>query len=681
MTDGNTIRSVAKAMELLQLLSDAGEAITLTAISERAGLPKSTVFGLLTTMRDYDVITQHADGKYALGLRLFEYGCRASAFWNISSLARPYLEHLAEATGASAMLSTYENGHIVALDQAEGRDSLRIVSAPAARRASPWKTVSIRSVFAPSPRRCSPAAARSSTSSAYWGCSAPCTRTSSRTPSARSSPLGRCFPPHWAIRESEIFFRAEKSTLDSTIVIEFMMTPCYTDKESFPMQNDLTTGSVFRNVVSFSLPYLLSYFLQTLYGMADLFIIGQFEGVASTTAVSIGSQVMHMLTVMLVGLAMGATVSIAQAAGGGDKKRTASAIGNTVTLFMLLSLALTALLLALRGGIVSIMSTPEEAVQGTLAYLTVCFIGIPFITAYNIIASIFRGLGDSKNPMYFIAVACVVNIALDYYFMGTLHLGPAGAALGTTLSQAASVLVSLAVILKRRLISVRRADFRPQRAVMGKLLQIGMPVALQDGFIQVSFVIITIIANRRGLTDAAAVGIVEKIIGFLFLIPSSMLSTVSALGAQNIGAGKPERVRLTLRYAAMIACSFGIAVVVLTLFIAEPLVGLFTPDAAVAAAGGQYLRGYIWDSFFAGVQFSFSGYFCACGKSGISFLHNSLSILLVRVPGAYLASKYFPQTLLPMGLANAAGSLFSILVCVIAYAILTRREKRAQEAT
>lgn len=337
------------------------------------------------------------------------------------------------------------------------------------------------------------------------------------------------------------------------------------------MQNDLTTGSVFRNVVSFSLPYLLSYFLQTLYGMADLFIIGQFEGVASTTAVSIGSQVMHMLTVMLVGLAMGATVSIAQAAGGGDKKRTASAIGNTVTLFMLLSLALTALLLALRGGIVSIMSTPEEAVQDTLTYLTACFIGIPFITAYNIIASIFRGLGDSKSPMYFIAVACVVNIALDYYFMGTLHLGPAGAALGTTLSQAVSVLVSLAIILKRRLISVRRADFRPQRAVMGKLLQIGVPVALQDGFIQVSFVIITIIANRRGLTDAAAVGIVEKIIGFLFLIPSSMLSTVSALGAQNIGAGKPERARLTLRYAAMIACSFGIAVVILIQFIAEPL--------------------------------------------------------------------------------------------------------------
>ena len=263
------------------------------------------------------------------------------------------------------------------------------------------------------------------------------------------------------------------------------------------MELDLTRGSVLKNVVRFSLPYLLSYFLQTLYGMADLFIIGQYAGVEATTTVSVGSQVMHMLTVMLVGLAMGATVSIAQAAGGGDKKRTASAIGNTVTLFMLLSLALTALLLALRGGIVSIMSTPEEAVQGTLAYLTVCFIGIPFITAYNIIASIFRGLGDSKSPMYFIACACVCNIALDYLFIGAMHLGPAGAALGTTLSQAISVAISLAVIVRRRTMPLAKADLRPQKPVMDAILKIGVLISVQDGFIQISFIVITVIANRR----------------------------------------------------------------------------------------------------------------------------------------------------------------------------------------
>lgn len=180
------------------------------------------------------------------------------------------------------------------------------------------------------------------------------------------------------------------------------------------MERNLTEGSVFKTILRFSLPYLLSYFLQTLYGMADLFIIGQFEGVASTTAVSVGSQVMHMLTVMIVGLAMGATVHIAQAVGGGDRARAAADTGNTVTLFMALSVVLTGLLLACTDGIVSVMSTPAEAAAGTRAYLTVCFAGIPFITAYNVISSIFRGMGDSKSPTYFIAVACAANIALDY---------------------------------------------------------------------------------------------------------------------------------------------------------------------------------------------------------------------------------------------------------------------------
>lgn len=444
------------------------------------------------------------------------------------------------------------------------------------------------------------------------------------------------------------------------------------------MKRDLISGSVFKNVVAFSLPYLLSYFLQTLYGMADLFIIGQYEGIAATTAVSVGSQVMHMLTVMLVGLAMGSTVSIGQAVGAKDPRSASAAIGNTVTLFLGLSVVLTGVLLALNGSIVRLMSTPQAAAEGTRTYLTICFLGIPFITAYNIISSIFRGLGDSKSPMLFIAAACAVNIGLDLLFMGALHMGPAGAALGTTLSQCVSVVISLLFIWRKHSVSLSRADLKPRRSVMKKLLRIGLPVALQDGFIQVSFILITIIANRRGLTDAAAVGIVEKIIGFVFLIPSSMLSSVSALGAQNIGAGKPERAVGTLRYAVCIAVGLGLAVAGAVQLAAEPLVALFTPGAAVAAAGGQYLRGYIWDCVFGGVQFSFSGYFCARGKSGLSFLHNALSILLVRVPGAYLTSLYFPQTLLPMGLASAAGSLFSSIVCLIAFALLRRQDRLAK---
>lgn len=451
------------------------------------------------------------------------------------------------------------------------------------------------------------------------------------------------------------------------------------------MERNLTTGNVGKNILIFSLPYLLSYFLQTLYGMADLFIIGQFDGVASTTAVSIGSQVMHMLTVMLIGLAMGTTVSIARAVGGRNHKQVSENVGNTVTLFFGLSIVLTVVLLLLVRPIVGVMSTPAEAVDGTVAYLTICFLGIPFITAYNIISSIFRGMGDSKSPMYFIAIAYAANIMLDYLFIGALGFGPAGAALGTTLAQTISVAVSLFMILRRKSISLSKGDFHPRRSVVGQILQIGVPVALQDGLIQIAFIVITIIANRRGLNDAAAVGIVEKIIGFVFLVPSSMLSTVSALGAQNIGAGKPERAVQTLRYAICITVGFGLCVCIGVQLCAEQLVALFTDRQAAGGAevirfGGQYLRSYILDCVFAGIHFSFSGYFCACGKSVLSFLHNISSVLLVRVPGSYLASMLFPDTLFPMGLASAGGSLLSVMLCILFYLKFCRGKNPAAES-
>ncbi len=440
------------------------------------------------------------------------------------------------------------------------------------------------------------------------------------------------------------------------------------------MTNDLTRGSISKNLLYFTAPYLLSYFLQTLYGMADLFIIGQFDGADATTAVSIGSQVMHMITVMIVGLAMGTTVGIGHAVGAGDKKRAKTAIGNTLTLFLAISIVGTALLLLLVNPIVSVMSTPDEAVAGARIYLIICFAGIPFITAYNIIASVFRGLGDSKSPMYFIAVACVANIILDYVFIGAMDMGAAGAALGTTLSQALSVIISVvAVIKKKREIIPSKSDLHPQRSVMSELLRTGVPIALQDGLIQVAFIVITIIANKRGLTDAAAVGIVEKIISFLFLVPSSLLSAVSALCAQNIGAGKQDRADRTLRYALFAAVGFGVVVAAIMQFAAGFTVGLFQKDAAVVAAGEQYLKGYVFDVIFAGIHFSFSGYFCACNKSYISFIHNISAIALVRIPGVYLMSVKFPDTLLPMGLATAMGSLVSAGICAVAFGILKRK--------
>ncbi len=442
------------------------------------------------------------------------------------------------------------------------------------------------------------------------------------------------------------------------------------------MEKNLTTGSVFKTIVSFSLPFLLSYFLQTLYGMADLFIIGQFYGVDSTTAVSIGSQVMHMLTVMIVGLAMGSTVLIGRAVGARDRKQASLAVGNTAVLFLSLSVLGAVLLLWAAEPIVSLMSTPAEAASGTARYLAICFLGIPFITAYNIISSIFRGMGDSKSPMYFVAVACAFNIGLDYLFIGGCGLGTAGAALGTTLSQSISVVVSLFMVRKRGMIpGICAADFKPQKKMMGGILKIGVPVAIQDGFIQVSFLIITILANRRGLNDAAAVGIVEKLIGILFLVPSSMLSSVSSLSAQNIGAGKHGRAKETLKYGIQIAVCFGVAASVLMQFAAEWAVGLFTAQEEAVRLGGQYMRGYVWDCIFAGIHFCFSGYFCAYGRAGISFVHNLASILCARIPLAYLASRYFLDSLFPMGLAAPAGSLLSVIICIGAFLWMEKQNR------
>ena len=476
-------------------------------------------------------------------------------------------------------------------------------------------------------------------------------------------------------------------------------------KENF--EGKLTEGSVAARLVAFSLPFLMANFLQTLYGMADLFIAGQFNGADVITAVSIGSQIMHMITVIIAGLAMGTTVLTARAVGACKERDAGLCAGNSLLAFLIFSVFATAILFVFCPQIVALMHTPPEAVGETLSYLGICFLGIPFISLYNSVSAVFRGAGDSKRPLYFVAASCLVNIILDVFFMGPLALGSRGAALATVLSQAFSAFLAAFVLFARgkrgacggvggasgetlsgacggtggsrgkrgACVRILRGDFRMDAKVLKALLQIGLPVSAQDGFIQVSFLVITIIANSRGLSVAAAVGIVEKIICFLFLVPSSMLSAISALAAQNMGASLHARARHTLYAGMAIASAFGALFALAFQFASVPFVSLFTHDAEVVQLGGQYLRSYVFDCFFAAFHFAFSGFFCAYGYSLLSFVHNTVSILLVRIPGAYLAAKYFPGTLYPMGWAPAIGSLLSSLICLGFYLLLKRNGK------
>jgi len=329
------------------------------------------------------------------------------------------------------------------------------------------------------------------------------------------------------------------------------------------------------------------------------------------------------------------------------------------------------------------MSAPAESVEETKLYLSVCFAGIPFITAYNVIASIYRGLGDSKSPMIYVSIACFINIILDCLFMGVFGMKAEGAAFATVLAQTFSVITAIFAWKKFKTgLTLKKSCFKPDSTIFKDLLKIGLPVSAQDGFIQISFLLITIIANSRGVNVAAAVGLVEKIISFLFLVPSAMLSSVSAIAAQNAGAGKDDRGRLVLWYGILICICFGAAVFTLCQFFAEPIVRLFVKnDSGVVHFGGQYLRSYTLDCMLACIHFCFSGYFCAYNKAFYSFIHNVVSVIFIRIPGTYLASVCWPENLYPMGLAAPAGSLLSNIICVILFVHLLHSRKKSDLLT
>lgn len=425
-------------------------------------------------------------------------------------------------------------------------------------------------------------------------------------------------------------------------------------------------GNIFKNLIQFSLPYLLSCFLQTFYGLADLFIVGQFNGASSISAVSVGSQVMHMFTVVIVGLAIGSSVMISRYLGEKRERDIPYIIGNTSLFFFVFSLLATIFLIVSIPGIIELLSVPSEAVRETKEYLTVCFCGTIFIAAYNVISNIFRGLGDSQRPMYFVAIAGVINVGLDYLLIGPMHLGAIGAAYATVIAQAMSVLLAIFYAVKKvDFIKLTKQHFHLQKKYLLEVLKIGIPISLQDGFIQISFLVITVIANKRGVDVAAAVGIVEKVISFMFLVPSAMLSGVSTICAQNAGAGFHQRSLRTLYAAIAISSGIGCVFFLLSQFFSREILMIFTrEEETVILLGSQYLKAYSLDCIFAAVHFCFSGFFTAYQKSYVSFIHNVISIVIMRIPGAYLAAYLFQDTLFPMGLAAPAGSLVSIVICL-----------------
>jgi len=427
--------------------------------------------------------------------------------------------------------------------------------------------------------------------------------------------------------------------------------------------NPMTEGSIPFSLVSFAFPLMLATLLQVLYGAIDLFVIGIYSTREAISALANGTQFMHIVMGMIMGLTVGGTVLIGFHVGEKNSEGTARAIGTQAVLFGLISLVFTPLLAFLTPTIVRWTQIPPEAVSEATRYIFICSLGIPFIVGYNVVSAIYRGLGDSRTPLIFVAFACVLNIAVDFLFIGSFKMGAAGAAWATVLSQGASFLLALFCMRRQKFdFRLSRRHFTLNRAAVKKILWVGTPLALQDALISVSFMIILGIVNSMGLVASASVGVAGRCVGFFFIAPVSFAGAVATMTSQNLGARKPRRALIGLGYGIAFALVFGVSTWIYCQIAPETVARIFTHDPEVIDGAAQYLRSFTLDCLLVSVIFSLNSYFSGCGRSFISMAHSLLSTFGVRVPVAYWISCQEGATLYQLGFAAPAATVVSILI-------------------
>lgn len=433
---------------------------------------------------------------------------------------------------------------------------------------------------------------------------------------------------------------------------------------------DFTEGGYFFPLVKFTIPILGAIFLQAMYGAVDLMVVGFFGDASSVSAVGTGSQVMQTITGIITGLTMGTTIMLGQIIGAKKAREAERTVGASICLFGVVAVIITIILTVFVTSVARLMHTPEAAFDKTIQYILICSGGAVFIVAYNLISGIFRGIGNSKLPLVFVGIACFMNIIGDLILVGIFNLDAAGAAIATVFSQAASVLLSIIIIKKKGLpfaFSIKSIRFHRMEIV--NILKFGTPIALQDSLTNFSFLIVTSIINSLGLIASAAIGVTEKLVIFIMLIPVSYMSSVSTFTAQNIGAGKPERAKKGMYYAIGSSLVFGIIMFVFSFRHGNILANIFSNDSEVIAACVDYLKAYAIDCLFTCFLFCFIGYFNGCGNTVFVLVQSILGAFLVRVPFSYFMSKMPGVSMFQIGFASPTSTAFSILLCVIYFRI------------
>lgn len=444
------------------------------------------------------------------------------------------------------------------------------------------------------------------------------------------------------------------------------------------MANTFTEGKILKPLMKFAVPVVLAMVLQSLYGAVDLLVCGQFATSADVSAVSTGSQIMSTITNFIAGLSMGTTILLGQEIGKGDNEKAGKAMGASIIFFLLVAVILSVLMLCNIQTICTWMNAPEEAFEQTCSYVGICSAGLLFITAYNLLGSLFRGIGNSKLPLIAVGIAAVINIFGDLFCVCVLHMGAAGAALATALSQGISVLISLWIIKKIDLpFTVRKEYIRWNTNISKQIFNYGFPLALSELLVGLSFLIIVAIVNQFGVTVSAGIGVAEKVCSFIMLVPSAFGQSLAAFVAQNYGAKKMDRARKGLRYSIIVSLSIGAIMSYLSFFHGDVLCSIFSNDPSVIEAGREYLEAYAIDCFFTAIFFNMAGYFNGCGYTKFVMAENLIGALGVRVPVSYLMSKIRPVNIFYIGLATPCSSLTQVILCTIYLIFFASKKEKA----
>lgn len=423
----------------------------------------------------------------------------------------------------------------------------------------------------------------------------------------------------------------------------------------------LTRGAIFPTLIKFSLPYLGASLLQALYGIADTLIVSFYGTPADLSAVSTGAQALYAVMCLIAGLTVGGTIIIGQYYGARQLNDTRETIATLFSFFGMGCVLLSVLGMALSPYLVHVLQTPPEAIHKTWAYIFLGAAGFIFTFGYNAICAVLRGVGDALNPLKFIAIASVINVILDFIFIAGFGWGAAGAALATTLAQAASMILAIRFLKKKHfLFTFDKSAFRIHWDKLKLLLKIGFPVALQDFLIMLSFLIILAIVNKMGVIPSAAAGITEKIDGFTILPALSLSAAIAAMTAQNIGAQKIKRAQKTFYIGLLTTLAFSIPAFVLMFKAPVFVMSLTSTHPDIIRFGADYLLAYSADCLFLGILFAVNGFLNGCGHTTFTMLCNLITILILRLPLVFRANDLFE-----VGLALPASAGIAVLLSLI----------------